>query len=172
MAAVILACIMPAMAAESDFPFEYYHHNIGDAPGAADSQYIYADDYGFGWGAGMYANDYLTLNSSVDGWVTVQIIGSTGFNGEIRLYENVSYGTGDDFWIHNDSMWAGSSSIGISNVTQMQFIDNFVTHDYHLLNNINATETISWNGGDGFEPIGDIVANQFSGTFDMMGYTI
>jgi len=163
---------MPAMAAESDFPFDYYHYNTGDAPGATDSTYIYADDYGFGWGSGLYADDYMTLNSSVDGWVTVQIIGSTGFNGEIRLYENVSYSTGDDFWIHNNSMWADTDSIGISNITQLQFIDNFVTHDYHLLNDINATETISWNGGDGFEPIGTSVLNPYSGTFDMMGYTI
>jgi len=43
--------------------------------------------------------------------------------------------------------------------------------DYVLGGDITASETLTWNGGLGFDPIGDN-ATPFTGTFDGAGYTI
>jgi hypothetical protein len=57
------------------------------------------------------------------------------------------------------------STITISNVTELQDIDQDPTADYVLGSDIDASETANWTGG--FEPISD-----FSGTFDGNGYEI
>jgi PGF-pre-PGF domain-containing protein len=43
--------------------------------------------------------------------------------------------------------------------------------NYTLMNDIDASETETWNEGEGFEPIGDW-PNTFTGTFDGQGYEI
>lgn len=42
---------------------------------------------------------------------------------------------------------------------------------YVLGNDIDASATVSWNGGEGFKPIGDD-SNKFTGSFDGQGYSI
>ena len=49
------------------------------------------------------------------------------------------------------------------------FGENGLRAQYRLANNIDATATREWNGGRGFEPIGDS-DNQFAGVFDGQGY--
>jgi hypothetical protein len=58
----------------------------------------------------------------------------------------------------------------ITNCTDLQNIDN-MTETYVLDNNIDCSDTINWNGGTGFEPIG-AWDNKFIGTFDGQGYNI
>ena len=53
----------------------------------------------------------------------------------------------------------------------MQDINNDLDGDYRLIDNLYCSETSTWNGGSGFEPIGDS-SNYFTGTFDGQGYTI
>ncbi|MFW3145321.1 MAG: hypothetical protein ACMUIE_00735, partial [Thermoplasmatota archaeon] len=43
----------------------------------------------------------------------------------------------------------------ISNVTQLQNMSSDLNAHYILINNINASDTINWNGGLGFDPIGN-----------------
>ncbi|NTV54913.1 MAG: hypothetical protein HGA16_00210 [Candidatus Moranbacteria bacterium] len=44
--------------------------------------------------------------------------------------------------------------------------------DYELGADIDASETETWNGGDGFEPIGPSRTEPFTGSFDGMGHVI
>jgi hypothetical protein len=46
-----------------------------------------------------------------------------------------------------------------------------LTADYYLANDIDCSCTSGWNGGAGFEPIGNY-SNEFTGTFDGKGYKI
>lgn len=59
----------------------------------------------------------------------------------------------------------------ITDVTELQAMENDLTADYELFNNIDASATSGWNGGAGFDPIGK-VATRFTGSFDGKGYTI
>ena len=55
------------------------------------------------------------------------------------------------------------------------FGDNRLHAHYRLANNIDATETRYWNGGRGFDPIGDIGGQgrkSFTGVFDGGGYAV
>lgn len=60
----------------------------------------------------------------------------------------------------------------ISDVYQLQNIDTDLSGHYILVNDIDASDTSTWNGGAGFDPIGDGYSNPFTGTFDGNGYTI
>jgi hypothetical protein len=55
----------------------------------------------------------------------------------------------------------------ISDVDDLQDMENDLSGNYYLTNNIDASATASWNGGDGFDPVGI-----FTGTLDGCGYTI
>ena len=62
----------------------------------------------------------------------------------------------------------------ITNATQLQEMkDNLVAH-YVLMNDIDCSDTVNWNGGLGFEPVGyyDGSLHVFTGTFDGQGYVI
>ena len=50
-------------------------------------------------------------------------------------------------------------------------IRNNLAGDYILDRNIDCSDTITWNGGAGFEPIGD-GGNSFTGDLDGQGFTI
>jgi 5-hydroxyisourate hydrolase-like protein (transthyretin family) len=60
----------------------------------------------------------------------------------------------------------------VTNVSQLQCIENQgLGQAYVLTSDIDASGTENWNGGDGFEPIGDS-SSAFAGTFDGGGYVI
>lgn len=48
-----------------------------------------------------------------------------------------------------------SSLTSISNCTQLQDMNNNLVEDYELSNNIDCSDTINWNNGSGFLPIGN-----------------
>ncbi|MDD5086627.1 MAG: GLUG motif-containing protein, partial [Candidatus Nanoarchaeia archaeon] len=64
-----------------------------------------------------------------------------------------------------------SSSILIENCTQLQNMSNDLTADYILVEDIDCSDTITWNGGQGFVPVGND-SQSFSGTLDGQGYKI
>lgn len=71
------------------------------------------------------------------------------------------------------------STYEITNCTQLQDMNLDLTRNYVLMNNIDCSDTINWNGGEGFIPIanfsdcyGECVPNQFSGSLDGQGYNI
>ncbi len=56
----------------------------------------------------------------------------------------------------------------VMTLEQLNSIRNDLTAQYRLGADIDASETIDWNGGNGFEPIGGNgdSASQFTGGFD------
>jgi hypothetical protein len=68
----------------------------------------------------------------------------------------------------------GDGSLDVSTVAQLQCIEsNGVKKDYELTSDIDASATSAWNGGDGFEPIGDNrTPESFGGTFNGNGHEI
>jgi len=75
---------------------------------------------------------------------------------------------------------SSAAPVVINNVTDLQNINNDLTGEYILGQDIDASETASWNGGAGFIPIGEIqqtaggftTAGRFTGVFDGQGHTI
>src|SRR5690606_35707423 len=66
---------------------------------------------------------------------------------------------------------------GDTGTTSLQGIDNNLSGRYVLGSDIDASATSGWNGGAGFDPIGNppvspISANHFTGRFDGLGHTI
>ncbi len=59
----------------------------------------------------------------------------------------------------------------ITDVDQLQEMNNELDAWYELGNNIDASGTSGWNGGAGFVPIGN-GSNKFTGHFDGKGHTI
>lgn len=64
-----------------------------------------------------------------------------------------------------------SNPYQISNVTQLQEISSNFTAHYIVVNDIDASETVNWNNGKGFEPIGDYF-KRFNGSLNGQGYNI
>lgn len=60
----------------------------------------------------------------------------------------------------------------ISNVVQLQAMNDGTSKHYQLSNNIDASETLNWNSGKGFYPIGFPIYLGFTGTLDGNGFTI
>ena len=62
----------------------------------------------------------------------------------------------------------------ITDVYELQEMDSSVLLDKHFVlgNDIDATETITWNYGKGFDAIGYGSGGWFAGTFDGQGHTI
>ncbi|WP_340099035.1 PKD domain-containing protein [Salinibaculum salinum] len=66
-----------------------------------------------------------------------------------------------------------SSPYVITNASALQAMEDDPTAHYVLADDIDATETEEWNGGAGFDPIGESATrNQFRGSFDGNGHTI
>jgi hypothetical protein len=59
----------------------------------------------------------------------------------------------------------------ITDATQLQEMNDDFSAHYILGNDIDASGTVSWNGGSGFVPVGG-VDKQFSGFLDGQGYTV
>lgn len=59
----------------------------------------------------------------------------------------------------------------VSNIDQLQAINDFMDSHFIQLNDIDASETENWNNGEGFEPIGDEYI-AFKGVFDGQIYHI
>ncbi|NPE29091.1 hypothetical protein HNV12_14225 [Methanococcoides sp. SA1] len=65
----------------------------------------------------------------------------------------------------------GNGTVGdpyqISTVDQLQNMSVYLSANYKLINDIDASGTTNWDSGAGFEPI-----NKFAGTFDGQGHAI
>jgi len=59
----------------------------------------------------------------------------------------------------------------ITDVYQLQEMQNDLAAYYVLGNDIDASGTVSWNGSAGFEPVGNDI-DYFTGSFDGLGHTI
>lgn len=59
----------------------------------------------------------------------------------------------------------------ITNCNQLQEMNSGLTSNYVLMNNVDCSDTVNWNSGAGFLPIGDYF-NQFIGNLNGQGYKI
>jgi hypothetical protein len=83
------------------------------------------------------------------------------------------YGPSDLSTIWDDMSGDGSSGNPkiITNVEELQAMEHDLTASYELGNDIDATSTGQWYGGDGFSPLGD-ATSKFEGSLDGKGYNI
>ncbi len=65
-----------------------------------------------------------------------------------------------------------TSPYQITTCVQLQEAGSFVTSSYVLLNDIDCSDTINWNGGAGFMPIGTSSANRYAGNFNGNGHQV
>ncbi len=86
----------------------------------------------------------------------------------------------------NDLSGEGTSEdpYEIGNVSELQAINSDLDAHYELVSDVDASETESWNGGEGFDPIGSCTGvdgadpwqrcsgQQFTGTFDGDSHTV
>ncbi len=145
-------------------------------------------------GGGSYTTNFFdhTVNSSLTG---------TGNNGNVSgisaestasmQTESTFAGVGWDFnglWAINSyeyphllwqDMGDGSAFIGgtslhpfrISDVNELQFMSYDLSSYFELTGDIDASETTSWNSGEGFTPVGNS-STPFTGIFNGNNYTI
>ena len=105
-------------------------------------------------GAGNVANtttDSLELNTS-----------SSGDGGPIEVDVDPSDLSGDG---------SESTPYEISNVSELQAMEDDLDANYELVSDIDASNTAQWNNGSGFDPIGS-QASEFSGSVDGNNHTV
>ena len=59
----------------------------------------------------------------------------------------------------------------VTNCQQLQAMQYNLSAHYVLINDINCSDTVNWNSGHGFKPVG-AYSNPFTGVFDGNNYTI
>src|SRR6056297_3272290 len=59
----------------------------------------------------------------------------------------------------------------VSTITELQEIQNHIDKHFIQINDIDASETVNWNEGNGFLPIGDDLI-PFSGSYNGNGYQV
>jgi hypothetical protein len=64
-----------------------------------------------------------------------------------------------------------SSVIDVGNLAQLQAMQEDLDADYKIIRDIEASETETWNNGQGFKSIGELW-NRFKGSFDGQNHTI
>jgi hypothetical protein len=60
----------------------------------------------------------------------------------------------------------------VTNASELQAMAEGLDAHYALGNDIDASETATWNGGTGFDPVGSLDDESFTGSFDGRGHAI
>jgi len=89
----------------------------------------------------------------------------------------VDYSVGMVTIFRSDSTTVVGSGIAedpyqISNCFQLQNMRTQLSAHYILTSDIDCSDTVNWNGGSGFEPIGGNGASYYRGSFDGQNHTI
>ncbi|MBS3817402.1 MAG: hypothetical protein KGY76_07565 [Candidatus Thermoplasmatota archaeon] len=100
--------------------------------------------------------------------VTLLIVGGVGVNFSSTASEEEIEGRVTSF---AGGSGTESSPYLISNVTQLQNMNQNLGGHYKLINDINASKTKDWNDGRGFVPVGNDNEG-FTGSLDGQGYDI
>ena len=137
----------------------------------------------------------LTLNAHNDININADIT-ATNDNGKLNLiYGQNTANTNADYHLNNaakvnlkagqnfstkkgsdaDKIYQVITSLGNAGSTtgqDLQGIKGNLANNYVLGSNIEASDTVNWNSGAGFDPIGTDYSNRFTGVFDGLGHTI
>ncbi|MCM8760825.1 MAG: hypothetical protein NC933_01625, partial [Candidatus Omnitrophica bacterium] len=125
----------------------------------------------------IYSNNWWYNNASrgvgigSPGNVTKDPIGKESFYSSAHQVYKYGQAGGWDIESHNGHTWimAGYPHLQmertdtITNIVELQMMALDLDADYTLANDIDASETASWNGGAGFEPVGT-ESSHFSGS--------
>ena len=65
-----------------------------------------------------------------------------------------------------------SNPYQITNCIQLQNVKNHLSSNFILNNDVDCSDTINWNNGAGFEPIGSNLDNAFTGRFNGLSHII
>ena len=104
---------------------------------------------------------------------------NAGNNSQYHIKAKINLSAGDNFFtkLGSDGVeitWkviTDLGSAGSTTGTDLQGINGALAGNYVLGTDIDASSTSSWNGGEGFTPIGNVATN-FTGNFDGLGHTI
>lgn len=137
--------------------------NTGSSP--IDYYYIGYQEVGSGSWNSIYTSDD-TASITLTG-----LQPSTQYDIKVSAINVDGYGSDESSPIIATTATPGLNLI--STCQQFQDIQNHLTGNYELANNIDCSDTVNWNGGAGFAPIGDIF-NQvpFSGILAGNNYSI
>jgi len=145
--------------------FPIYTQTVGGNPDPTKNVTIKKDSVYITSGI-TNANGYVNLNVTFN---------ETNYNQNYSFYVEDVFRS--NFTFMNDTSPNGiilRESIIIYNITdcvELQGMENNLSGNYTLMNNINCSDTINWNEGAGFEPIGDST-NKFEGNLDGKNYNI
>ncbi len=139
--------------------------NVTSSGGGAVT--LYADDTGTGTGTVTFGSGDKV---STAGLVSIYYDPS-GDSTTVNATKYTS-GTQTDF---SGDVAGGATLYGImlvNTLTDLQNVQNNLSARYALGRDIDASPTVGWNSGQGFDPIGDGTSHFFTGTFDGQGHTI
>ncbi|GGE50450.1 hypothetical protein GCM10007276_29420 [Agaricicola taiwanensis] len=119
----------------------------------------------------------LRADNAGTGTGTVSFAGGTTVtaSGGVSVYYNpASYSSPTSYSAYQGAGTTITAYMLVNNVNQLQSINDSTASrsgTYALGRDIDASVTLGWNGGAGFNPIG-YGGNQFKGVFDGLGHTI
>lgn len=127
--------------------------------------------------AGTAVVSAYTVTDSGDGMhYTVEVTAASGCGVVIATIPadaamNPCSGRGNEASTSTDNSVYHPDTVMIYDVNDLQSMGADPGCDYVLANDIDASDTVNWNEGSGFMPVGDD-STSFSGTFDGAGHTI
>jgi peptidoglycan hydrolase-like protein with peptidoglycan-binding domain len=137
-----------------------------------DTGYEDATQHGFAYGTSADLSTVIATTTlgtkSGTGVFTSDITGLTeGTTYYVRAYATNSSGTG----YGSIETFATGVTAYISNCTELQAMSGNLDGNYVLSGNIDCSDTVNWNSGEGFVPVGTNVT-PFTGSLEGAGYTI
>ncbi len=115
----------------------------------------------------LHTDNTGTGTGTISGAGVISTVGGTA-----KLYYNpVSFPTPTDYSANIGGTTTLKSYMLVNTATQLQDISTNLTGSYALGKDIDASDTINWNSGAGFLPIGT-AGSQFSGNLDGLNHTI
>ncbi len=136
-------------------------------------------------GDGLYLYDLATHSGVVNDISRNTIVGNTGdgifingtYNAPFSTIGQTNVGTASQPIPTPAPFFTGTGTgtpgdpYQITNVNELQEMNDDLTASYKIMNNIDASATSTWNGGLGFVTVGSS-SGPFQGTLDGQGYTI
>ncbi|MCE2745739.1 MAG: filamentous hemagglutinin N-terminal domain-containing protein [Burkholderiales bacterium] len=98
---------------------------------------------------------------------------NNGFTGRVN-FDSAFTSTSNRLIINGDSYTVFNSlgAEGSTTASDLQGMQGNLTGHYALGANIDASSTMNWNGGLGFEPVGENTSSQFAGKFNGLGHVV
>ncbi|MFC1800678.1 PQQ-binding-like beta-propeller repeat protein, partial [Nanoarchaeota archaeon] len=121
-------------------------------------------------------NDTTNFKINCSGYLENNSALSVGlYNLNITVNDSVGLETSTLMWVNvtsSTSCWNASlDPHPVCSCNDLQKMNTQITWDYVQNNNIDCSDTVNWNLGAGFSPIGDS-SNRFTGSFDGQWYNI